>query len=56
MTRSGDELRSTVTDLNHRLEPALEQLHGVEKLVAMAKQAMVFHASTPPASARSPAR
>ena len=30
MARSGDELRSTVTDLNHRLEHAIEQLHGVE--------------------------
>lgn len=35
LTRSGDELRSTVTDLNQRLEHAIEQLHGVEKLVAI---------------------
>lgn len=33
--RSGDELRSTVTDLNQRLEHAIEQLHAVEKLVAL---------------------
>lgn len=36
--RSGDELRSTVTDLNQRLEHAIEQLHAVEKLVAMFEQ------------------
>lgn len=35
LTRSGDELRSTVTDLNQRLEHAIEQLHAVEKLVAI---------------------
>lgn len=33
--RTGDELRSTVTDLNQRLEHAIEQLHAVEKLVAL---------------------
>jgi hypothetical protein len=29
-----DQLRSTVTDLTQRLERAIEQLHGVEKLVS----------------------
>ena len=38
VARSGDELRSTVTDLNQRLEHAIEQLHAVEKLVALFEQ------------------
>ena len=36
--RSGDELRATVSDLNQRLEHAIEQLHAVEKLVALFEQ------------------
>ena len=36
--RTPDELRSTVTDLNHRLENAVIQLHGVEKLISMFDQ------------------
>jgi len=38
VARSGDELRSVVTDLNQRLEHAIEQLHAVEKLVALFEQ------------------
>lgn len=30
-----DALRGTVTDLNHRLESALIQLHGVEKIISI---------------------
>ncbi|GAA5481446.1 Wadjet anti-phage system protein JetA family protein [Haloferula sargassicola] len=33
--REPDELRATVTDLNSRLENALIQLHGVEKIIAI---------------------
>lgn len=33
--READELRATVTDLNTRLENALIQLHGVEKIVSI---------------------
>lgn len=33
--READELRATVTDLNSRLENALIQLHGVEKIIAI---------------------
>ncbi|MDB6070475.1 MAG: hypothetical protein JWL81_1646 [Verrucomicrobiales bacterium] len=36
--QTGDELRSTVTDLNQRLEHAIEQLHSVEKLVGIFEQ------------------
>ena len=36
--RTPDELRGTVTDLNHRLENAVIQLHGVEKLISMFDQ------------------
>lgn len=36
--RTADELRATVTDLNVRLETAVIQLHGVEKLIAMFDQ------------------
>lgn len=32
--RSADEMRSTVTDLNQRLDHAIDQLHAVEKLVS----------------------
>ena len=35
---AGDVLRSTVTDLNQRLEHAIEQLHSVEKLVSLFEQ------------------
>ena len=35
---AGDALRSTVTDLNQRLEHAIEQLHSVEKLVSLFEQ------------------
>ncbi len=35
---SGDAMRSTVTDLNQRLEHAIEQLHNVEKLVGIFEQ------------------
>lgn len=38
LVRTGDELRSTVTDVNQRLEHAIEQLHAVEKLVAIFEQ------------------
>ena len=37
-SQSGDALRSTVTDLNQRLEHAIEQLHSVEKLVGIFEQ------------------
>ena len=36
--RPPDELRATVTDLNVRLENAVIQLHGVEKLISMFDQ------------------
>ncbi len=36
--RTPDELRGTVTDLNTRLENAVIQLHGVEKLISMFDQ------------------
>ena len=36
--RTPDELRGTVTDLNVRLENAVIQLHGVEKLISMFDQ------------------
>lgn len=36
--RTPDELRATVTDLNARLENAVIQLHGVEKLISMFDQ------------------
>lgn len=36
--RTADELRATVTDLNARLENAVIQLHGVEKLISMFDQ------------------
>ncbi len=36
--RTPDELRGTVTDLNLRLENAVIQLHGVEKLISMFDQ------------------
>jgi len=36
--RTPDELRATVTDLNVRLENAVIQLHGVEKLISMFDQ------------------
>ena len=36
--RTPDELRGTVTDLNSRLENAVIQLHGVEKLISMFDQ------------------
>lgn len=36
--RTPDELRATVTDLNTRLEGAIIQLHGVEKLISMFDQ------------------
>ncbi|BCU77051.1 Wadjet anti-phage system protein JetA family protein [Luteolibacter sp. LG18] len=36
--REPDELRATVTDLNARLENAVIQLHGVEKLISMFDQ------------------
>ena len=35
---TGDALRSVVTDLNQRLEHAIEQLHSVEKLVSIFEQ------------------
>ena len=38
LDRSGDDMRSTVTDLNQRLEHAIEQLHSVEKLVSIFEQ------------------
>ncbi len=31
--RSGEDLRSVITDLSHRLQRAIEQLHAVEKIV-----------------------
>lgn len=34
LLRTADEVRSTVTDLNQRMERAIEQLHAVEKLVS----------------------
>lgn len=36
--RTSDELRATVTDLNARLESAVIQLHGVEKLISIFDQ------------------
>ncbi|MCW1887357.1 DUF5716 family protein [Luteolibacter flavescens] len=36
--RTTDELRATVTDLNSRLENAVIQLHGVEKLISIFDQ------------------
>jgi hypothetical protein len=36
--RSADEMRSAVTDLNLRLDTAIEQLHAVEKLVSNYEQ------------------
>jgi hypothetical protein len=36
--RTPDELRATVTDLNARLESAIIQLHGVEKLISIFDQ------------------
>jgi transposase len=36
--RTPDELRATITDLNSRLENAVIQLHGVEKLISMFDQ------------------
>lgn len=36
--RTTDELRATVTDLNARLESAVIQLHGVEKLISIFDQ------------------
>ncbi|MDB6077901.1 MAG: hypothetical protein JWO82_1648 [Akkermansiaceae bacterium] len=36
--RTPDELRATVTDLNGRLETAVIQLHGVEKLISIFDQ------------------
>ncbi|WP_367871393.1 Wadjet anti-phage system protein JetA family protein [Luteolibacter sp. Populi] len=36
--RTPDELRATVTDLNSRLENAVIQLHGVEKLISIFDQ------------------
>jgi hypothetical protein len=36
--RSADEMRSAVTDLNQRLDTAIEQLHAVEKLVSSYEQ------------------
>jgi len=36
--RTPDELRATVTDLNARLESAVIQLHGVEKLISIFDQ------------------
>ncbi|MCW1922796.1 DUF5716 family protein [Luteolibacter arcticus] len=36
--RTTDELRATVTDLNSRLESAVIQLHGVEKLISIFDQ------------------
>jgi len=38
LLRTSDELRATVTDLNARLENAVIQLHGVEKLISMFDQ------------------
>ncbi|SHL17827.1 hypothetical protein SAMN05216428_101352 [Nitrosospira sp. Nsp11] len=35
LIRTPDELRATVTDLNARLESAVIQLHGVEKLISI---------------------
>ncbi|HBJ86685.1 MAG TPA: hypothetical protein DDZ88_23080 [Verrucomicrobiales bacterium] len=34
LIRTPDDMRSTITDLSQRLERAIEQLHGVEKLVS----------------------
>ena len=38
LLRTADELRATVTDLNGRLENAVIQLHGVEKLISIFDQ------------------
>jgi transposase len=38
LLRTSDELRATVTDLNSRLENAVIQLHGVEKLISIFDQ------------------
>lgn len=38
LVRTADEFRATVTDLNARLESAVLQLHGVEKLISIFDQ------------------